>query len=67
MQQSSKEEKAKNANLFLEKSTKEVAKLADSDLVIFVEYHFRAKASGVFAKDFAVAVLSTELVGAFGG
>ena len=60
------EEKAKNVDLFLEKSAKEVAKLADSDLVIFVEYHLRAKTSGACTKDFAVAVLSSALGGAAG-
>lgn len=58
------EEKAKNVDLFLAKPAKEVAKLAESDLIIFVEYHLRAKTSGACTKDLAIAVLSAALAGA---
>lgn len=60
------EEKAQNVDLFLEKSAKEIAKLSESDLIIFVEYYLRAKTSGACTKDFAVAVLSAALTGGAG-
>jgi hypothetical protein len=57
------EEKAHNVDLFLEKPAKEVAKLSESDLVVFVEYYLRAKTSGACTKDIALSVLSSALIG----
>lgn len=54
-------EKAHNVDLLLEKQLSDVAKLTESELVIFVEYSLRAKSSGACAKDFTLAVLSTAL------
>lgn len=60
------EEKARNVELVLDKPAKEVAKLTGADLIIFVEYHLRAKTSGACTKDFAVAILSAALSGSSG-
>lgn len=55
------EEKANNVNLFLERPAKEIAKISDSNLAIFIEYHLKTRSSGACAKDMTLAILSSAL------
>ena len=56
------EEKAHNVDLFLDRKAGDIAKLTESELVIFVEYALRAKTSGACTSQFAKTMLSAALL-----